>query len=259
MTIHISPGILSQFPQTKVAVALVRGSVNASKKGSFKNFLSDYKQAVVKQLVEEKITSKNYQELPVCQSWDKVYHQFNLGDDKKSTIHNLLKRAALEGDKMRDAEEKKIKPYRANMGQISDIVDFYNCVSIETKTPMGALLFSAIEGDINLRYGISGEEFIPLGRDAESVAVTSDHIVYADDKSVLTWLWNYRDGKHCCVPAKSDTEIDVLIFADQADNEGGNAINAIRLLESKISQIGWKVIQSGVLNIENPTLEFKKG
>lgn len=254
--IQISADIFTRFPHTQVAFSLVRGVVTKSNKGPHKNFLSEYKQDVVKQMAKENITKENYEQLPVCLSWNRVFQTFDVANDKQSTINNLLRRAATEAEKMTAAELSGAKPYRANMGQISDPVDFYNCVSIETKTPMGAVLKSAVKGPITLRYGKEDEQFIPLGKVDEIYKVTPEHIVYADDESILTWLWNYRDAKHCSVPSKSAEEVDVIIFADQADKTGGDAKGAIDLLNSKIHQIGWKVIKSGILNSENPVFNL---
>ncbi len=249
-TIRIADSILHQWPQAKVSVAWVRGQVlNPNKaKGPPINYLSELKQETVRGLIDKKITAANYSERPVCQSWQRVFTTFKAPEEKKSTIDNLLRRAALQADIVAASQGKK----KADLGKISTIVDFYNCVSMQTETPMGALRKDAIKGDIVLRHGVDGETFVGLGKTDEVHSVTKDHVVYADDASVLTWLWNFKDGKHCCVPATTEGPIDVLIFADQAEEGAGDVKAALKVLVEKTANIGWQVIDMAVLNKDAP-------
>lgn len=249
MSVSISNAIFNKFPQTRVAFAVVEGTVGSAKKGPVAKFLSDYKQEVVRRTKEAGVTLENVGELPVCKSWERVFSTYGVDSSYRSTIHNLLDRTAREALKLD-------KGQKADMGKISDIVDLYNCVSIETQTPMGALSESALQGDVVLRFGKEGETFTPLGRTEETFAVKPSHVVYADDQSVLTWLWNYRDAAHACVPKSSGASFRVIVFADQADAEGGDVTKAIDLLCEKVGQIGWKVLQKETLNADRPSAKL---
>lgn len=257
----IHPEIFARFPEAKVGCSLIQVNVinGRSVKGAQAKFLSDYKQNVAKMIMNRGVTPENYRDLAVCRSWQKVYASFNAGD-KKSTIEALISRAA--------AQQEKIKAGKsADLGKISNFVDCYNCVSLEEMTPMGALDASKVEGKITLRMGREGETFLGLGREAVVEKVTEDHVVYADEVKVLTWLWNHRDAKEACVPAQSEQgkPTYILLFADQAESSerdakpevrAGSVEAAILKANEKVVQIGGKVIATKFLSIDCPTVEI---
>lgn len=245
ITIGIHPSIFTKFPQAKVGVTLIDIDLFAGKtmpKDQI-NYLSDLKQSTVRQLVDQDIDSTNFATLPVCRSWESVFGAMGVVG-KQSTILNLLRRATTEGDKVRQGK-------KADLGKISNFVDFYNCISIQEKTPMGALDLSKINGDISLRFGNEGDRFLGLGRDAVEEEVKSEHIVYADQASVLTHLWNYRDAAHACVPREGNAQ--VLLFADQAEDGAGDVEAAILHATRELYNIKgyWKMFD--VLTSNRPT------
>jgi len=268
LSVKIAPEIFETFPGTKVAFSLIEVALKPGKK--VKNpqagFLSDLKQRVVKQLSDASIDRDNFEETGVCRSWNRVFEVMKADPDKKSTIINLLRRAAGETAKINAGS-------KADLGKISNFVDYYNAVSIAELTPMGALDVSKISGDIILRFGKEGETFIGLGRDSKPETVTQKHVVYADDKAVLTWLWNHRDAAHACVPMSSPDNGSsyVLLFADQAERAGseeeasdlykrpGDADAAINAAAIDIAQIGGKVLATHYLNKDQPeaTLDLR--
>lgn len=260
--IRIDSEIFEKFPQATVACSLIEVIIRSGKqiKNPEAKLLSNYKQDVVKHLIAKGITFENYAESAVCQSWKKVYQTFNV-TEKQSTIENLLKRATIEQGKILAGKS-------ADLGKISNFVDIYNCVSIEQMTPMGALDASKIEGAIVLRMGKQGEKFLGLGKNAVEEEVTTDHVVYADDKKILTWLWNYRDAAAACVPNQSEGGMPtyVLLFADQAESSEscvdlkdrkGDAKAAIEAANKKVAEIGGKVLQTFYLSKETPEIEFQ--
>ena len=250
--IGIAADVLQQWPEARVGILLAQVPNQQSKSGPVAKYLSNLKQEVVRGVSRDGITGNNFQDLRVCQSWNHVFSTFGT-KGMESTIVRLIGRAAMQGDKLR---EGKIK--NADMGKISDPVDLYNCVSIETRTPMGALCLNGIRGNLVLRYGQQGETFTTLGRVEETYPVQPGDIVYADEHSVVTWLWNYMDAKHACIPRpdKSDKLVDVIFFADQAEENAGDAKLAIETLAQRIEHIGGRVIQLGQLDRENPVLEL---
>jgi DNA/RNA-binding domain of Phe-tRNA-synthetase-like protein len=258
--ISISPEIFHRFPTAKVSFALIEVIVKSKLKGDEYKFLSDYKQEVVKTTTKRGITLENYVDTRVCISWRKIYQTFNTSFETKSTIECLLKRATEESEKIKNNK-------KANLGNISNFVDLYNCVAIEATTSMGALDLSKVEGDITLRYGKTGETFIPLGKEIKEHQVSEDQVIYADNKSVLTWLWNYRDAQHCCVPKDSPNGQPsyILLFSEQAEqDEGasqvpiwerpGDSEEAINLLKSHLTKINGRCILSDTLYKEKPSV-----
>ena len=220
ITVKINDQIFEQFPDAKVGVLLSKVVVDCPKKGAQAKFLSKLKQEVCAEAIERGIDTTNYENLGVIRSWRKVYQSFDLTGDEAATTENLLKRVVNELPKLHAGN-------KADLGKISNFVDLYNCVSIKTLTPMGALDAEKVKGDIVLRYGKEEESFFPLGsaESAAPVQVKAKHIVYADDESVLTWLWNYRDAKHSAVPDRtpdSQSHSYIILFADQAEDAGAD-------------------------------------
>src|SRR3990167_3922408 len=273
---HLTPEVLERFPGTKVALLVLEIPV-LSKKGQPKemqNFLSELKQRSVRQIVDFGITPDNYLETRVCRSLVEVFRTFKAGPEKQSTIVNLLRRAATEGNKIREGK-------KADMGTISNFVDYYNCQSLQTMTPMGATDIRKIaqrdqEATVYLRLAREGESFITLGKDETPVPLTPTSVVYADEEKIFTGFWHYRDARECCVPnesAKTETgepqKEFILLVADQAERDGeasslpiaerpGDVEEAILRSSQDLHRIGGHWYAYDVLSRERPaiTIDF---
>ena len=250
--VGISPSILEQFPDAKVAVMLARIIVEKKPGDPAKTYLEQMKANVVDTAYKSGLRSTNYQDHRVCKSWDKAFATFGADPSKKSTIHYLFGRVGKECDKREQAETAGKKAPKPDLGRISNFVDFYNNVSILTQTPMGALDLSKIDGPIELRYGRAGETFRPLGKTEEVIDVLPSHVVYADNSSILTWLWNHRDAKHACVPDSTENHAHILLFADQADQDGGDVEAAIAMAMQELPKIGGQCLGVKILDKEHP-------
>jgi DNA/RNA-binding domain of Phe-tRNA-synthetase-like protein len=77
---------------------------------------------------------------------------------------------------------------------INGVVDLCNVMSLKYMLPMGAHDMDALEGDIAVRFAVEGDTFVPLGAAGEE-RVDPGELVYADDKSVRTrrWIWRQSD------------------------------------------------------------------
>ncbi|NGX34075.1 MAG: Phenylalanine--tRNA ligase beta subunit [Candidatus Anoxychlamydiales bacterium] len=266
LSINVAPEIFAKFPQTKVCFALIEVMVKSRKAipKSQQRYLSDLKQKAAQSVFVNKIDSTNFEQVKVCESWDRVFNQMNAGNDKKSTIYYLLRRASAQMEKLKEGK-------KADLGSISNFVDLYNCISLQQLTPMGALDLEKIQRQICLRFGKEGETFVGLGSEGKFEPVRNTQVVYADDKSVLTWLWNYRDAAHACVPMNSPEGEPsyILLFADQAEeskdvsdplNRPGDASAAIEAAAKEISNIGGRVLFTACLDKDTPqsTLDLGK-
>jgi DNA/RNA-binding domain of Phe-tRNA-synthetase-like protein len=255
LSVHVAPEIFNQFPDAKVAFSLIEVILKNGKKlkGAEAAYISDFKQRVVRQLMDQGVDKASFENLQVCRSWNQVFSSMKAGDGKQSTIVNLLRRAVGEIDKLKEGK-------KADLGKISNFVDLYNCVSLDQLTPMGAFDLSAIRGNIQLRFGQPGETFTGLGRTATTENVQDTHVVYADDASVLTWLWNYRDAAHVSVPDDSAGQrAYVLLFADQAHQGGGSVLErpgdaqaAIEAASREVANIGGRVLLTDCLSKDRP-------
>ncbi len=277
--IRIAPEIFASFPQTKVSFLILSTAVLSKKNQpkEMQKYLSDLKQSSVQQIVAMGVTPESYQAARVCNSWRSVFNTFNAGDDKKSTIENLLRRGSAEGVKVSAGK-------KADMGAISSFVDLYNSVSLSTMTPMGATDISRIsqtpvgnsktQANVELRFAHASESFIPLGKEATEVALTPTSVVYADDEKVLTGFWNWKDSKECCVPAESARDVDgnflpeyILLVADQAHQDEaasakaiqerpGDAEEAILRTQSNLARIGGTWYAMDILSASRPEVTF---
>ncbi len=244
LKIKIADEIFEKFPATKIAFSILSVPILTKKEQSKEeqNYISNLKQDTVKRFVDLGITPENYIDLSEIKAWRKVFQTFQAGEEKKSTIENLARRAASEGDKIR-ANKK------ADMGAISNFVDLYNMISLETLTPMGATNIQKISQNehrasiVELRFAKQGESYIPLGKDTVSMPLTPESVVYADETNILTGYWNYRDAAHCSVPASNQIEY-ILAVADQVE-EGGDAEQAILNLNRELARINgvWHTYQ----------------
>ncbi len=77
---------------------------------------------------------------------------------------------------------------------INGIVDLANAISLKYILPMGAHDVDALEGNLSVRFAAENDIFIPLGSD-EIEKVDINELVYADNKSVRTrrWIWRQSD------------------------------------------------------------------
>ncbi len=246
VTVRIAPEVIHQFPQTKVSFLVAEIRLGKAI-GNAKSFLADYRQRVVQQLRDRGVTEANHATLEVCKAWSVVYRQMNAGEDKRCSIEQLLKRWAKAADK---------GGKNPDLGSFNNFVDLYNCVSVDTLSPMGALHLDKIQGIISLRFGKGGETFTPLSGRRDTVPlienVSSGQVVYADAESVLTWLFNYRDGAHCCVPKDSEEPARIILFSERANDAGGDPEVAIQTAAQHLPQIGGHVLASQTLSKERP-------
>jgi DNA/RNA-binding domain of Phe-tRNA-synthetase-like protein len=107
---------------------------------------------------------------------------------------------------------------------------------------MGAIDLDAVHGDIQLRYGKSGESADLLGMD-EPVKVEPRQVVYADDAQIITWLWNHRDAKATAV---NESSKNVVFFADSLLGTE-LAEKAIVQLSAALDALGVEIITQGVV------------
>lgn len=102
-----------------------------------------------------------------------------------------------------------------------------------------------IDGDIVLRYGRSGEKFLPLGSDEEVIPVEPQHIVYADDSKIISWLWCYRDTRLTGVTL--DTKEAVFIVDTAFTPKMSSVQNGLDMLSEHLIQMGCKPKDSGIV------------
>jgi DNA/RNA-binding domain of Phe-tRNA-synthetase-like protein len=132
-------------------------------------------------------------------AWHAVYRRFGTNPRRlRPSVEALSRRLARAGA----------------LPRINAPVDAYNSISVRFVVAAGAFDLDAVRGDIALRPAKDGDWFTPLGEPDEVEHPKNGEIVYADDVSVLTRHWNYRDAERTKVTSSSQNVMFLLESAD---------------------------------------------
>jgi len=85
--------------------------------------------------------------------------------------------------------------------QISNVVDAYNWVSIDTLIPIGAYDFDVLQFPLAIRYSKKNEQFVQLGGQAR--ILEGKEIVLVDASDRVTFQYPYRDADFSKVTFKT--------------------------------------------------------
>jgi len=226
MKITIASEILENYPGTHIGWLYAHVVVEAS---------NDYVEALKSKLpriVQEYglFKTEELSKHPRIANWRKIYSDMGVKPSSCRCSLEALLRRVIKGE---------------SLWNVSSVVDCYNCVSVMTLLPMGAYDVYKLRGDLTLRYGKTGEIFLPLGS-GDKVTVKDTHIVYADEEKICCWLWNHRDSRLCAVT--TDTK-EALFFVDAAQEFDASEVEkALDLLSCHLEAIGCKVMAKGILN-----------
>lgn len=102
------------------------------------------------------------------------------------------------------------------VGSISPSVDIYNTVSLRYALPLGGEDIDTFEGDLRLTITKGGDEFIPLGENAENDPTLPGELCYVDDAGAVCRCWNWRDGVRT---ALTDTTRNAFLIVECVDPE----------------------------------------
>ena len=223
MQIQIDAQILEQFPNVQIGFLIANVTVK-----NHDPFVEGLKKGLNQHLQEKGINATNFAAHPAIALWRDIYEKTFLVKPKtyRSSIESLLKRVVTGKE----------------LWNICNIVDLYNCCSIFSLLPMGGYDLRKIAGEICIRFGKTAEKFRGLG-EKEATNIEPHHIVYADTKRILCWLWNHKDAAETCIDKSTES---VIFFIDSFDlNEVQNALNQ---LSEFLEKIGCTPLESGILN-----------
>ncbi len=161
-------------------------------------------------------------------AWRQAYKSFGVKPSDFRCSVEALTRRALDG-----------KP-----AAINTVVDEYNYVSVKHGLPMGAMDLEHVTGDIELRFGKTGEKAELLGVD-KPVDVTDRQVVYADDKRIITWLWNYRDARDTAVTLQTK---QAVFFIDSLQGRSVVELAVAELADRLEADLGAKVLAQGIVS-----------
>lgn len=229
MRLKIAPGIFRKYPQVEVGwlTADIHPVPMDPKVEQWKGSLAAW-------LSSRGITLENLSSCPEVARWRQVFGSMGVKPSKyRCSLEALLRRALKEN----------------SLWTVNSVVDLYNCVSVQTLSPMGAFDLKKVSGDIELRFGREGEIFSPLGKSDEET-VTCEHVVYADSEKVCCWLWNHRDSRLVGIDENSRSAV---FFVDRAFSPTAFTVgNALDLLEERLEQTGARVKGKGVCSASEP-------
>ena len=169
-------GVIGDFPDYRVAVVVARELVIAATRSAQ---LSAHI-AALEDTARAQWQGRELSQIPGIAAWRKAYRQFGIKKTSyRSSVERLVKNALAE---------------RA-LPEINSFVDAYNAVSLAHVLPAGADDLDRVDGDIFFRYAMTGDTFIPLGRDGADPP-KSGEVVYCDASKVLCRRLNwYQDAR----------------------------------------------------------------
>ncbi len=187
---------------------------------------------------QEKIGNQPPTKHPHIASWRELYRSFGTKPgDYRPSAEALIRRCI--------KEEK--------LPRINNAVDLYNIVSVEHMIPMGGFDLDNVDGDIYLRYSQGNESFIPLGPGKPEETYKGE-VVYADNTSILTRRWNYRDADETKITEKTQ---NLVMFLDASPmiplEKVETAIEALRVLYEKNCGGEYSI---SIASKENPVIEL---
>jgi len=196
--------------------------------------VEQWKGILAEELASIGLSMDNLASHPDVAGWRQVYSSMGVKPSKyRSSLEALLRRVLKE----------------KSLWTVNSVVDLYNCVSIRALLPMGAFDLDKIRGDIEIRYGKSGEKFFPLGSD-EQEEVLPGHVVYADSEKICTWLWNHRDSRLTRLDEGSRRAVFVVDRAfSPTTTELGSALD---LLWEKLEETGARPKARGICSAAVP-------
>ena len=188
------------FPGASLGVVVARGMKPADQ-------VSPEDAAEIEQLLahanaqaECHLESRTLSENAPVRVWRQAYQRFKTKRGARCSIENLLKRV-LKGNPV---------------GSISPAVDIYNAISLTYALPLGGEDIDAFQGDLRLLITQGGDEFIPLGENAENDPTLPGELCYVDDAGAVCRCWNWRDGVRT---ALTDTTSNAFLIMECVDPE----------------------------------------
>ena len=82
-----------------------------------------------------------------------------------------------------------------DMPHINPLVDLNNAISLKHTIPMGTHDLGISPDDIEMRYSVAGDTFLPFGETAEE-QLDPGEVIYAVGHQVRTRRWTWRQSEH---------------------------------------------------------------
>lgn len=189
-----------------------------------------WKEKAVRSVGESNIRPELLSEVPEIRDWRSAFQSFGLKPSKYRSSVEQLYRRALKGDIIQTR---------------LPLVNLYCYVSILDRVPMGGYDLRKIEGDIEVRRAVAGEEFTAIG-EKSPLQSEGGVIVYSDQSGIICWGWNHRDCARTCLGP--DTQ-EAIFFADSASESSRPAAGeAVKTLAGILTSAGCVKLDDFVLD-----------
>lgn len=242
--------VFSVLPEVCFGAVIAKGVDNAGNRPEITAILDTETKAMCKRL--DGVNLKDY---PAIACYRDAFIRLGINPNKyPCSIEALCKRvmkgakgAALNGAMLNGAALNG-----AALPSINPIVDIGNAMSLKYILPMGAHDIGKLCGDLDVRFAVDGDSFVPFGESA-SEKPEEGELVYASGNTVKTRRWIWRQSEDGKIDASSSN----IIFP--IDGFTGNR-EAVIAAQSELSELlrthfGCDV-KTGFLNRENPSIEI---
>ena len=138
---------------------------------------------------------------------------------------------------------------------INPVVDLGNALSLKYLLPMGAHDIDAASGDIQVRFSRTGDLFTPFG-ETQAEEMEDGELIYSAGDRVKTRRWIWRQSEEGKV---TESSRNIFFPIDGFTDRNLEAVLAARdELAAQIRQIFGAGVQTGMVDKENPVMEFSE-
>lgn len=198
MKFSIDSAVFARFPDTRVAVLVLRG-VN--------NHVLIPAVAEQGRIIETKVKTEFDNvppgQHPMIDAWRKVYRAFGSDPQAYRCSIEALVRQVIKG---------------RDFWGINSLVDVYNLISLKYLFPVGGEDLGKVVGDIRLTCARGDERFIRLGG-SELESPEPGEVIYRDDEGALCRRWNWREADRTKLTETTTDAVIVIEALPPATNE----------------------------------------
>lgn len=167
----------------------------------------------------------------------------------------IMEKAGINPNKYPPSTEAMLKRVLKGgvLPEINALVDLCNAVSIEQQISLGGHDLRDIHEDLYVGFTKGDEKFLPFGA-SEYETLEAGELVFASGSVVQTRKWIWRQSELGKMDLNTKDVFFQLVGFDE--NEDGPLMQAIKSLETLITERFEGQFQSFVVKQDNPVIEF---
>jgi DNA/RNA-binding domain of Phe-tRNA-synthetase-like protein len=171
----ISPEVFARFPGYVRGVVIAHGVTNGGSPPELVEMLREAEESVRARAILEQIAEE-----PRIKAWRDAYRAFGAKPAEFRSSVEAMARRALRGDEL---------------PAINALVDIGNVISLRHLIPAGGHAIDVLKGDIELRFAMGDEEFVPFGTNEVEHPLPGE-VIFVEGSVVLTRRWTWRQANH---------------------------------------------------------------